>query len=201
MKIFIVIMLLLMISCNKEWEKNDPVLHNTNDKFMLETIDSKISGNGNKQTLVIDSIYESNIFNNDLFIGISEDPDFYKNDISFTFNEVLPDFLHKGTPQKYVEVENDEIKIVYYPHDFSIHGNYIIQFITIKTFTKKYFLGDLIGKTSEYIMALFSESLEYLFINEGGKGHIGFSSKGSIYFVTFMFRDNYLYSISYGRNI
>jgi hypothetical protein len=162
--------------------------------------------NKNTDKTVFDAVPESteinmniekiDIFENDMFINIFSEPELYKNNAAFSFNEYFPNFIHKGTPEKYIEVENDEIKIVYYPHDFSLNGNYIIQFVTLKKRNDKYFLGSFFGRTSEEILQIITNIPNYT-----ESGQISYVSTGYIYFVTFMFINGEINKIIYGHNI
>jgi hypothetical protein len=136
------------------------------------------------------------IFENDMFINIFSEPELYKNNAAFSFNEYFPNFIQKGTPEKYIEIENDEIKIVYYPHDFSLNGNYIIQSVTLKKRNDKYFLGNFFGRTSEEILQRITNIPNYI-----ESGQISYVSAGYIYFVTFMFMNGKIDKIIYGHNI
>jgi hypothetical protein len=200
MKIFVLLFLFFIIGCSKEKPQKYP-LNTLNGDSFIEVEENIIIENNNIQLSENVYVYESDIFKNDLFIDISKDPWVYENDTSFTFNEYFPDFIHKGTPQKYIEVENDEIKIVYYPHDFSITGEYIIQFVTIKKYTDKYCFGDLFGKTSEKIMEIFITTPDYLSINQNGEGMISFASTEYINYVVFEFLNNIVSKINYGESI
>ena len=190
MKFIIILMVIILISCNKE--KSQKI----SEEIVTEKVEDKNIENQYILLTENNTVYESYIFDNDLFINISDNPEVYKDDDTFTFNENFPNFIHKSTPEKYIEVENDEIKIVYYPNDFSINGKYIIQFITIKKFTKKYCFGDLFGKTSEEIIAMFSNTE-----SDFRDGEISYTSEGYIKFVVFEIKNNIVYRIRYGENI
>ena len=184
--IILILTIVLMFGC-----KNEKV-----QKIFIEDIISEEFVVQKTENRDIEPVYESNIFENDLFLNISKEPEFYQNNILFTFNEYFPEFIHKGTPEKYIKVENDEIEIVYYPDNFSLNGKYIIQFVTLKKFTNKYCFGNLFGKSSEEILNLFP-------YNKFGLrgGEISYNSDGYINFVVFKIKNNIVYSISYGENI
>jgi hypothetical protein len=196
MKFIVVLAVIFLVSCNNEKSQKISIEDIVIEEDITKKIDDKNIKNNYITIMDNNTVYESYIFDNELFINISDNPEVYKNNDTFIFNEYFPHSINKGTPQKYIEVENDEIKIIYYPNDFSINGKYIIQFVTIKKCTNKYCFGDLFGKTTEEIIAIFSDTEP-----EFRDGEISYTSEGYIKFVVFEIKNNIVYRIQYGENI
>jgi len=196
----LMVMIFFTFSCknNKNTDKTvlDAVPESAEINIIIEETTPNDVIDKNKVKVENMNIEKIDIFENDMFINIFSEPELYKNNADFSFNEYFPDYIHKGTPEKYIEVENDEIKIVYYPHNFSLDGNYIIQFVTLKKRNDKYFLGNFFGRTPEEILQIVTNIPNYI-----GSGQITYSSTGYIYFVTFMFINGEINKIIYGENI
>lgn len=217
MKYCILLLIVMIFSCKNEKNQN-----NTYEESPLNNVENVIVENGlntNKEDFEIIETFD--IFEKDMFINIFSDPEIYKNNNEFTFNEYFPDFIEKETPRKYIEVKNNEIEIVYYPHDFSINGTYIIQFVTLKTRNDKYFLGDFFGKTPIEIVKTIT-NIPYYWSGKVGNfygwteeeifkaitdvpvnwsGEISYVSEGFRYFVNLSFENGIVTGIGYGRNI
>ena len=140
----------------------------------------------------ITDIGKFDIFHNDLFNNISLDPELYKNNSSFVFNEI---FLDSVMPQKNIIVGNDDIEIIYYFRDFNTNGRWhITQSVTLKNKTDKYYLGNFFEKNSEEILQLITNTPDYV-----GKDQIDYSTIDyPKYFVIFYFKNNKVNKIRYG---
>ena len=165
------------------------------------------------------NIEKFDIFMKDMFVNISNDPEFYRNNSDYLFNEYFSTSDHKGAPEKYIEVEDELIKIVYYPHDRSINGKYIIQFVTLKKGNNNYFLAEYFERSPEEIVLSISNKPEnwservgnfYLWSYDGiyqeitkapknWNGEIFYIAEGNSHYVRFTFKNRMVCEINYGE--
>jgi hypothetical protein len=203
----------MIISCVNEKNQNK-----TNGDTSLNKTENVL--NINKEDFEIVETFD--IFEKNMFINISPDPEFYRNNNEFTFNELfLDNSIGKGIPQKRIIVKNDEVEIEYYPDDYSINGIYIIQFVTLKTKNDKYFLGDFFGKTPKEVVKTITNIPDYWSGKVGNfygwpeeeifkvvmdvpvnwSGEISYHSEGFYYFVNLSFKNGIVNGIKYGQSI
>ena len=188
------ILLLTFCTCEKNsikyTEKNNEIKEVVEGILTQEDILNKeLTGN---------DIFEQNIFHN-----IFESPDYYIDNNNFSYKENIPENRIKSEPEKYITVENNEIRILFTPDYYSIgyeewklNEKYKLQFITIKEETDNYFFGKYIGKASEEIMELYPNFDGK--ITKTGESHIMYSSKGWDKFINFTLEDNIVTEITFG---
>ena len=95
------------------------------------------------------------IFDEKLLAGIRPNLEYYRKSKAFTVVETpRQDGDNPGLfPEFWYQAENDEVEIAFWPdYSASYEGDeppYKLQFIDVKQKTKKYFLGQFIGMTTE----------------------------------------------------
>jgi len=153
MKKFLIGLLICInfISCSKSEKDNSkiPELVNSENELIdviIEEINSNFVNTTEAETEIIEPF---DVFKEDMFINISPDPEIYRNNSNFLFEEKIYDInLAKGWPLKEIIVEDDIIIIHYFPIDrYNIDSLYTIQEVTLKKRNDVYFLGNLFGKT------------------------------------------------------
>jgi hypothetical protein len=191
--------LVLLLSCiekknNAVSEQPSEIEQDNSEDTSQNILNNPLSAEEVRELISENEVYiKSNIFDNNIFEGISLSPDHYRGR-NFVTNEYIPEYgsySDRTGADLVVIVTNPKIEIVYW----RINGQFRIQFVAINDTTDMHMFGKYIGETAEDILKYFNRP------SSRNEHEISYTSSDWQYFVNFEISNKKVTKIVLGFNI